>query len=379
MPSTTTIRVTDSSGNFLFETSQFLEIGDAPGLRYVLSCGLVGALTVTLPPEFNSMLPKDGRIHVMRSVNGGPAQREGGSCYRMRKWQYTDDYTTVTAFHMNSLFWDRHDLFGQAGYITVLDEADDVIKTLWRSNSGNFVVSYRAQNSSAVSDNTQADLSAYVSVQADLSAAPVVGMSFQYLNMGDIIRMLCDASVLAGTYLTAEIVAPTESTLEIQTFTGPRGTDRTFSSGSGLLFTEERGNLANAMLTVDASEEFTFAFAGGANRDYSYNVEWAIDTTRMAESVFGRRETFIDAGNASDSPSVQGFADSGVRAGRPVVEATGEIQETDQCIRGVHFDYGDLVTVEIQGIEYDMRLDVLEVTLQGGVETTTASFYYDDR
>lgn len=377
MPSTTTIRVTDSTGDFLFETSQFLEIGDSPGLHYVLSCGQVGALIVTLPPEFNSMLLKDGRIHVMRSVNGGPAQREGGSCFLIRKWTYANDYTTVTALHANSLMWTRHDLFGKAGYVEAFDEADDAIKTLWRSNAGDFVVAYRGQNSSAVSDNTQADLRPYVTTQADLTAAPVIGLYFQYLNVGDIIRTMCDASMLAGTYLAAEIVAPTESTLEFQTFTVQRGTDRRFSSGSGLVFTEERGNLADALLTIDATEEITFAFAGGANRDYSYNVDWSLDSTRMAESVFGRRELFVDAGNANDPDSVSGAADAGVRGGRPIIEVTAEVQETDQCIRGIHFDYGDLVTVEVQGIEYDMRIDVIEVTLQGGVETTRASFYAD--
>lgn len=377
MPSTTTIRVTDSVGNFLFETAQFLEAGDSPGLRYVLSCGLVGALVVTLPPEFNSKLPKDGRIFVMRSVNGGAAQREGDSCFLIRKWQFASDYTTVTALHVNSLMWTRHDLFGKAGYVEAFAEADDVLKTLWRSNAGDFVVSYRGQNSSAVSDNTQADLRPYVTTQANVTAGPVIGYYFQYLNVGDIIRTVCDASMLAGTYLTAEIVAPTESTLEFQTFTTQRGTDRRFSTGSGLLFTEARGNVANALLTVDATEEITFAFAGGANRDYSFNVDWSLDSTRMAESVFGRRELFVDAGNANDANSVSGAADAGVRGGRPIIQVTAELQETDQCIRGVHFDYGDMVTVEVQGIQYDMRLDVIEVSLQGGVESTRASFYAD--
>lgn len=375
MPSTTTIRVTDALGAFLFETAQFLEIGDNPGLHYILSCGLVGALTVTLPPDFNALLPKDGRIHVMRSVNGGPAQREGESCFLIRKWVYGDNYTTITALHANHIMWRRCDLYTYAGYVRSTQPADDFIKEVWAQNFGSGYAGLRCQNTGGVAQETQVDLAAYVSAEANETDAPSASMMFNWLNTGEIIRNLCDASTLNGTYLTAEIVAPSESTLELRTYTGQRGTDRTFASGSGLLFTEARGNLANALLTVDATEEITLTYAGGADRDYGRSNEWAVDLTRIAESPFGRIEGFVDSGNVTTDGDVQADADAAVRAGRPVITTSAELQETDQCIRGIDFDYGDLVTVEVQGIQYDMRLDVIEVKWSGGVETTQVSFY----
>jgi len=223
---------------------------------------------------------------------------------------------------------------------------------------------------------TQVDISATVSVQADTGAAPQVWESWYWQTCGDAIRLLCDSSMTSGTYLTAEIVAPTESTLELQTFTGQRGIDRRFSTGSGLLFTEARGNLANALLTVDATEEVTVAVAGGATRDSSTSLYAAVDATRIAESPLGRIEAFVDS-NSVDAQQIQGDADARVRAGRPVIVAVGDLQETDQCVRGIHYNYGDLVTVDVVGVQYDMRLDVLDVTLTGGVETTKAGFYYN--
>jgi hypothetical protein len=384
MPSLTTIRVTDASGTFLFETAQFIDVGDNPGLHYVLSCGLVGALTVTLPPEFNDRLPKDGRIHVMRSVNGGAAAREGGSCFLIRKWVYADDYTTVTALHANHIFWRRYALWSwassaseTAGVLT----ADDQIKS-GGSSVGIWWLNFAAGAAAGAlplrdSINfTQADISATVSLQADTGAAPIVYESWYWQNCGDAIRLLCDGSMTSGTYLTAEIVAPTESTLELQTFTGQRGADRRFSTGSGILFTEGRGNLANALLTVDATEEVTVAVAGGATRDSSTSLYAAVDTTRIAESPLGRIEAFVDS-NSVDAQQIQGDADARVRAGRPVIVAVADLQETDNCLRGVDYDYGDLVTVDVVGVQYDMRLDVLDVTLTGGVETTKAGFYYN--
>lgn len=382
----TSLRITDASGNFLFETKEFLEIGNNPGLHYVLSCGKVGVLKAALPPEFNPLLLKDGRIHVMRSVNGAPAQREGESCFLIRKWDYADDYTTVMAVHANHIFWRRYGLWGfytgraeAPGGIT----ADDVIKSggasgigMWVDNFGAFAAS---GNRNAGGIDNQVDISAYVSVQVDVGAAPVVAQQWYWQSIGDAILNICDASFTAGTYLVAEIVAPTESTLELRTYTGQRGVDRRFSTGNGLLFTATRGNFANGVLTVDAINEVTVAVAGGPGRDSGLEIRGSVDTVRIAESPLGRIEAFVDdaGGQHTDINAIQADADAAVRAGRPIIQARGELVDTDTCVRGIHYNFGDLVTVEVRGVQYDMRVDLLDVTLAQGVETTRAGFFYN--
>lgn len=393
MPAETSIRVTDASGVFLFETSAFLEIGNAPGLHYVLSCGQIGALTVTLAPEFNPLLLKDGRIHIMRSVNGGPAQREGESCFLIRRWDFADDYTTITAVHANDLMRRRQILYAWVIGLAAVQgaanlakgivsnvPADDAIKALWSQNAGASAdATYRGYSS--VASNafvTSTDLSALVSVQANVSAAPNVYKQIHWRNMFDVIQEIEDTSFLAGTYLTAEIVAPTESMLELRTYTDVRGTDRRYASGNGLLFTAARGNLENAILTVDAIEEITFAQSLGAGPSSYYRYTgYGYDLTRIAESPFGRIETVYDANDAPNDATLTDMASGAVRAGRPQITAVGDLVETDQCIRGIHFNYGDLVTVQVQGVQYDMRLDQLDVTISGGTERTVAKFQYN--
>ncbi len=384
MPSQTTIRICDPFGNFLTETAEFLEIGNNPGLRYVLSCGQIGAMTVTLPPEFNPLLLKDGRIHIMRSVNGGPAQREGGSCFLIRRWDYADDYTTVTAVHANDLMRRRFILYAPTlGYASLSGPCDNVIKAFFRDNAGSLVgVLTRAYSTVTATNNVvQTDLSAYVSVQADVSAAPSVFSTYvPWLNMLDCIQETADYSTNAGTWLAAEIVAPTETTLEVQTFTQQRGSDRRFLNGSGLLFTSKRGNLENAILTVNAIEEVTFAQALGAVRPLFRTdryTGWAIDSTRIAESPFGRVEAIVDSQDAPNDATLTNDSQSAVTAGRPRITATADIVETDQCVRGIDFDYGDFLTVEIQGIQYDMRLNIMEVTVSASGDRTVARFEFN--
>ena len=174
----------------------------------------------------------------------------------------------------------------------------------------------------------------------------------------------------------AEIVAPTESTLELRTYVTIRGTDRRISTGNGLIFTSDRGNFANAILTVDAINEITVAVCGGPGRDNGLQIRASEDLARMGESPLGRIETFVDEQEA-DIGAIQANADAAVRNGRPIITATGDLVDTDTCQRGVHYTFGDLVTVEVRGIQYDMRVDLLDVTLTQAVETTEAGFYYN--
>lgn len=381
MPSSTTLRICDPFGNFLVETAEFLEAGNNPGLRYVLSCGQVGAMTVTLPPEFNPLLLKDGRVHIMRSVNGGPAQREGGSCFLIRRWDYADDYTTITAVHVNDLMRRRFVLYQpSSGQASLNGEVDDLIKFLWNTNASSSIAGNRACSTVTVTcDNTQADLSAYVSVQANVTGAPVLfGGYVPWRNMLDVITELSDYSINAGLFCVAEIVAPTESTLQFQTFTSQRGADRRFSTGSGLLFTSKRGNLENAILTKNAIDEITFAQALGASifQQDRYTGIY-LDSTRVAESPFGRIEAIVDSQDAPNDATLTNDSQSMVQSGLPVISAVGDLVETDSCVRGIDFDYGDYVTVEVQGVQYDMRLNILEVTISASGDRTVARFAYN--
>lgn len=386
MPSQTTIRVTDPYGAFLFETAAFLEIGNSPGLRYVLNCGKVGAMTVTLPPEFNERLPKDGRIHIMRSVNGAAAIREGGSCFLIRAWEYAEDYTTVTALHANDLMRRRHSLWAAE---TANSEQDSLwtefaMANVWDQNFAGSITSDRAYDTTAGTGNsTQADISAFVTRDSERETGPAVALFYPWQNILDVMQSLSENSLEGGTFLVPEITCPTESTLHLRFFAGQRGQDRRLSTGSGLLFAAARGNLDNAIMTVDATEEITVVQAGGADRDVfsgsdaGLSNRIAADTARMGESPFGRIEAFVDSGNATDLAMILADAASVLRSGIPRITAVGDLVETDQCIRGIDFDYGDYVTVQVRGVQYNMRLNILEVTLTASGERTVARFEYN--
>jgi len=359
MTTLTTCRIADPYGVLQATVSSFVEAGGA-ALDYVLSVGRIGVLHMTLPATFDdTLIALDSRIGVWRSISGNPPQLDGGAVFLARIFQYANDYTKITAFHVNELYARRI-----IDYQATLSESqkgatasDDLIKAFVRENMSSGITGNRQGT------QTQADLSALLSVQANLSQGASIAKAAAWRNLLDVIREIADSSTQNSTYLTSEIVSPTESTLEARTFTTVRGVDHRASSSGPVIFSEARGNLSNAVLTYDYSQEITVAIAGGQGKGTDRLVRTSIDTTRIASSPFNRREVFVDMSNVSDETQLQSEADAAVWAGRPQITLTGELQDTPAATRGIHYDLGDLVTIEHRGRSFDARLDLIHEVL----------------
>jgi len=371
----TTFRLADNFGNHL------IEIANYASYSYVLNCapGNIGVLELELPRSFNtSLLMRDGRIGPWRSINGRAPYHDNGAIYLIETLRYRSTSTFVRASHATGLL-DRRIIAYAAGSSysqKSATAADNQIKAFWSENAGASIVSADRDGV-----ETQSDISAFVATQANLGLGASVAKAAARRRLLAVAQELAAASTTAGTYLTFEIIAPTESTLELRTYATQRGVDRRFSAGNGVLFSAQRGNLENAILTLDATNEVTFVESLGVSDVFGLSLYrysgWALDTARTGESPFGRIETIYDAGDAPNDASLTNAAASEVRNLRPVITAIGDLTDTDQCIRGIDYNFGDLITVELQGTQYDMRLDQLDVTLTGGTERAQARFQFN--
>ena len=349
----TTFRLADPSGNHLIEIANYLSYS------YVLNCapGNVGVLELELPRNFNtSLLMRDGRIGPWRSINGRAPYNDNGAQFLIETVRYRSTYTFVRASHATGIL-DRRIIAYSAGSSYSQKSAapaDDQIKTFWAENAGASIVGADRDGV-----ETQADISAYVTSQASLGAGASVAKAAARRRLLAVAQELCEASTTAGTYMTFEIIAPTESTLELRTYTTQRGVDRRFGTSNPVILREQAGVLENAQLEIDWRNEKTFVVAGGQGEGTQRLIATALDTTRMGVSPFGRIEGFVDMSNVADSASLQDDADAGVRYGRPVVTFTGDLIETPALTRGIQFDLGDMVTAEDPQtrMQYDVRLD----------------------
>jgi hypothetical protein len=368
----TTLRIADNFGVHLIECATYgTPITDenqaTVPLDYVLNCtpGGIGVLETTLPTSFNTnFLMKDGRIGVWRAINGRPPYLDNNAIYLIRYIDYGPTSTFVRAYHATSLL-DRRIIAYAAGSSFAQKAAtfaDDQIKAFVNENMG-------ASISGASRDGaeTQADVSAYLTVQANVSLGASVAKAAARRTLLTVAQELAEASNTAGTYLTFEILAPTEGTLELRTYATQRGVDRRVSSGQPVILSELRGNLKNAHLIFDYTNEVTFAVAGGQGEGTLRLIATTADTVRMGESPFGRIERFYDMSNVNDSTTLQDDADAGVRNGRPVILFTGDLTETFGETRGITYDLGDILTAEHPRTQqqFDVRLDVIHETISG--------------
>lgn len=358
------IRLADPYGTHLATISQFVDDGYGAALDYTLNVGQPGILTFAVPASFDSSLfMADGRIGVWRSINGRPPALDGEAIWLIRRFEETDDFTRITAIHANHLLWRRIAAYAAGTSYTSKSAAaaDNQIKTIVAENFGSSI-------SSADRDGaeTQADVNAYLSIQTNLSLGASVAKAFARRRVGEVVQELCEASTTAGTYLSAEIVAPTETTLELRTYATQRGVDHRATSGQPVILSPQRGNIENVRRVTDHTDEATFIIAGGQGEGVNRLIATASDTARMGLSSFGRIERFVDMSNVSDATQLQDEADAALRAGRPRITLTGELVETPSTTRGIHFDLGDVVTVEFRGKQYDCRLDVIHETVSQG-------------
>lgn len=364
MATFTTCRIADPFGEHKIEVANYSK------LHYVLNCspGAVGVLELDLPATFDtSLLRRDGRIGVWNSIAGRPPSLDNGAIYLMETFEYTRHVTKVRAYHATGLM-DRRIVAYDAGTTYSSKSAaaaDNQIKSFASQQMGSGIVGADRDGV-----ETQADISAYLSIQANLGLGAAVAKAAARRRLIEVARELAEASTTAGTYLTFEIHAPTESTLELRTYATQRGGDRRAGTASPVILSESRGNLENATLLVDYHDECTFAIAGGSGEKSERLIATTMDATRAATSPFGRIERFFDMSNVDDLTQLQDDADAGVRSGRPVVLFTGDLVETPATTRGIHFDLGDMLTAEHVGQQFDVRLDMLHITIDAGGRRT---------
>lgn len=344
-------------------------------LDYVLTCvpGSVGELTLTLAPGAidPALLLQDARIGVERSVNGRAPTLDGDAIFLLQDVEMSAKGTVLRAAHANTVMHTRVIAYASDGvFVTrVAGPADNQIKALARENLGaliNGALRYGVE--------TQADLSSYLSIAADLSqgaSVPIDGIAGRYLD--EVIKDLCQQSAQNGVYLTCLVEAISPARLELRTYAGQRGVDRT-QAGQRFVLSEANGRVENVTTVRSWRESASMIYALGAGDGGDRAVATAFDSARAGASPFGRREKVVEAGNTADLVVLQGVADAALRGARETVVLTADLRETATATRGIHYDLGDILIVhdDRAGLDTSVRLDTVRVTVGQGKQQSQA-------
>jgi hypothetical protein len=357
------IIISDPEGSPLADASRFV------ALSYPRAVNMWSTMTLTLPSTFPQQYLRipDGRIEIWRRGPSGMV------------------LDTETTWLIKAPEWDRD----EAGRETITIEADTPLCIL--KEPGHFVdwaaTTSQAEKTDFADDMLKAiaaenigdsagalrDLSAYISIAPDASLAPSLSKAFAWRDVLKTMQEIANASAEAGTYLAFDIVAPTQDTFEFRTYTGWRGVDHRFPNGiNPVIIGPAFGNMGECRLRTDYRNEITYAKAGGRGDGINRLLGEAQDDARIGLSPFGRRETFVNATQYTTTTGLDAEAEAVVRNGRPRSILQGTLLSVPGCQYGVHWGWGDFVTVQAFGQSLDCRIDAVTVTVAQGKETIKA-------
>jgi hypothetical protein len=155
--------------------------------------------------------------------------------------------------------------------------------------------------------------------------------------------------VATGTGSDFDFVRTGASTYEFRFYPGQMGTDRRAS----VLFSLERGNMADPVYEIDRIEEKTVAIVGGQG-DGSTRV------TRVVQGPdypVGRdAETFVDGRSAKTTSALDLAGQTELRESRAKIGFGFRVLQTPGCAYGVHYFLGDLVTANYDGLDISQKV-----------------------
>lgn len=240
--------------------------------------------------------------------------------------------------------------------------ADDVIKQIGREQFGVGAIAARQMTG--------------VGVDGNVSLGPTITKAFAWQNVLMTWQEICNDAAQQTTpvYLFFDMVATSVATIQLQTFIGQRGQDRTRTTPVG----GDYGNLTEAQTDYDAQDEVTYAYCGGQGEaDQRTVVEYG-DSARIALSPYNRIEVFVDARNTDDSAALPGEARAAVRAGRPRFSFDGNLVSVPGSVYGVDFSFGDKVRAQSDVDSFECRIDAVKITVDSKGEKIDVKLWSAD-
>jgi hypothetical protein len=338
-----------------------LNDGNLAALGYGFKDLEPGVLEFTLPGDFDrTLLQIDGQIEVYRAIGAGSMMLEGDTAFFIRKVTLntsSDGIRTISVMAYSALeLMNRRIVAYYAGtsYTEKYNEHWD-----------NMLREFVNENYGALAQDTTRDLRPWLTVQADTSWGASYFRSAPWRVVLNTLQDIVLDVRGKGIYCTFDVVSTGNGTFEYRVYLGPRGMDHSSTSANPVIVSQDRYNILEPSIVYNWIEEYNFIYATGQGEGSTRTIRTAQDDTRINISPFNRKEFNKDSRQDSLGESVQAEANSALEENRPKRTFTGKISQTEGCIYGVHWKWGDIVTAEYEGLTFDCHVDSVTVSIDG--------------
>lgn len=323
-------------------------------LEYIKTQNTIGSLVVNLP---RGLLQYDefsvGDIFEVWREKHGTLELQNETAYFLQNWEFWTDgdgaeYIRLTAFDANWLL-DTAIVLRYAGstYADMTDYPDDMMKAVVDNELG-----ASATPSTRVKVGCAPDLSA---------GGDQISKAFAYRNVLTVIQEIAEAANENGVWLGFDVVRTAPGTFEFRTYTTCRGQDHGRASGDPRLVGRQYGNLSEATFGSYHADERNYIFVAGQGEGAARVTSVRSNTSRIGASKWNRREYFKDSRDDSTTAKLSADGDAALDEFRPRQVLTGTLHDTPGMQYNIHYQFGDILSVEAFGYFVDCHVGSVRV------------------
>lgn len=322
-------------------------------LEYVKTQNSIGFMIVNLPRK---LIPYSqfsvGDIFEIWREKDGVLSLQNETAYFLQNWEFYADadgreFIRLIASDANWLL-DTAIVYAAAGSAdaTMTGIPDDLMKAIVNKQLGTTATAGRGK----------------ITVATTVSAGGVsITKEFAYRNVLTVLQELADTANKNGVYLAFDVVRTGPGAFMFQTFSGQRGANHGRTSGDPRLVGKKYGNLSEASFGTYHADERNWVLVGGQGEDAARTVVERSDTVRMGMSKWNRREYFKDSRDDSTTAALEADGDAALEEFKPKQRLTGTLHDTPGMQYGIHYRFGDVLSVEAFGYHVDCHVKAVRV------------------
>jgi hypothetical protein len=327
----------------------------------------IGQMVATLPVSYSPLfilgndVRVDTQIRIFRSIAGNPATLDLETFWFVQEAAEIQDTNGQEYLEVRAV-----DAIGVLNRRVVPYEITDA-KSDKTGYAGNLMKAFVRENFGALATDVTRDLSAYLTVAADINDGALMDVAVQRPTVLAALQEIAGTSAKQLSYISFDILCdPVTNMMEFTTFPNFRGNDHRLASGNQILVGRNRGNLTNVKLTFSTMDETNYVYAFGGSIGAVKIYEERQDPTRVLVSPFNRREYILNDGNEIDLNVLDDQGDSYIRTHRPRQFLTGDLVEIDGFAYDLNYGFGDYLTIDDRDRSFDARLSAISITDDNG-------------
>ena len=324
-------------------------------LEYVRTVNDVGSLIITFPRAFYQYedFAVGDMLELWREKNGN-VTIQNETAYFLQDWEFFMDndgaeYVRLTAFDANWLL-DTRLTWAKGGSTgsNKTDYPDDMMKAI--------------VSDQMLTNATKPERNLPITCAPDLSAGGAqITKEFPYRSVLAVIKEIAETAEENGVWVGFDVVRTGVGTFQFRTYTGQRGMDHGRSSGDPRFVGKQYGNFSQATFGEFHAEERNVILVGGEGEGSARVLVERKNEDRIGASQWNRREYFVDASDSEESDALEVEGDAALCKFKPKQVLTGTMHDTPGMQYGVHYGFGDILSVEAFGYFVDCHVKSVRV------------------